>query len=59
LLTRAELAVTRGERSAPPSPRETWSPNVYEALRNGERSGQVGPLLLNMAEFMDERMKWS
>jgi type II secretory pathway component PulF len=55
LLTRAELAVTRGEPISSAFAKGNLVPlNVYEALRNGERSGQVGPLLLNMAEFMDE-----
>jgi type IV pilus assembly protein PilC len=55
LLERAELAVTRGEPISSAFARADLVPaNIYEALRNGERSGQVGPLLLNMAEFMDE-----
>jgi type II secretory pathway component PulF len=55
LLNRAELAVTRGEPISSAFARADLVPaNIYEALRNGERSGQVGPLLLNMAEFMDE-----
>ena len=55
LLTRAEQAVTRGEPISSAFSREDLIPsNIYEALRNGERSGQVGPLLLNMADFMDE-----
>ncbi len=29
-------------------------PSVIEAIRNGEESGQLGPLLLNVSEFMDE-----
>jgi type II secretory pathway component PulF len=55
LLARAEVAVTRGEPISAAFARKDLVPiNIYEALRNGERSGQVGPLLLNMAEFMDE-----
>jgi type II secretory pathway component PulF len=55
LLGRAEVAVTRGEPISAAFARKDLVPmNIYEALRNGERSGQVGPLLLNMADFMDE-----
>lgn len=55
LLSRAEQAVVCGEPISTAFSREDLIPsNIYEALRNGERSGQVGPLLLNMADFMDE-----
>ena len=55
LLSRAEQAVACGEPISSAFSREDLIPsNIYEALRNGERSGQVGPLLLNMADFMDE-----
>ena len=55
LLAEAEDAVTRGDPISSAFGREDLIPsNVYEAMKNGERSGQVGPLLLNMAEFMDE-----
>jgi len=30
------------------------SPSVYEAMRSGEATGQLGPLLLNMSDFLDE-----
>ena len=30
------------------------SPYVTEAIRNGEQSGQVGPLLISIADFLDE-----
>jgi type II secretory pathway component PulF len=30
------------------------TPSVYEATRSGEQSGQVGPLLLNLGDFLDE-----
>ncbi len=30
------------------------SPSVYEAMHSGEQSGQVSPLLLDLADFMDE-----
>jgi type II secretory pathway component PulF len=29
-------------------------PSVYEAIYNGEQTGQIGPLLVNIAEFLDE-----
>lgn len=55
LLQRAEVAVTRGDPISTAFGRKDLVPaNIYEALRNGERTGQVGPLLLNMADFMDE-----
>lgn len=55
LLEKAEQAVTRGDPiSLAFAKGELVPASVYEALRNGERTGQVGPLLLNMAEFMDE-----
>ncbi|HEX7010237.1 MAG TPA: type II secretion system F family protein, partial [Phycisphaeraceae bacterium] len=30
------------------------SPSVYEAVRSGEATGQIGPLLLNVASFLEE-----
>jgi type IV pilus assembly protein PilC len=55
LLARAEQSVIRGEPISAAFARGNLVPaSVYEALRNGERTGQVGPLLLNMADFMDE-----
>jgi len=30
------------------------SPSVVEALRSGERTGQVAPVLLSIADFLDE-----
>jgi type II secretory pathway component PulF len=30
------------------------SPALCEAIRAGEQSGQMGPLLLNIADFLDE-----
>src|SRR5205814_6822215 len=55
LLESAELAVTRGQpiSSAFANP-GLIDPSVCEAIRNGEHSGQVGALLLNMSEFLDE-----
>lgn len=55
LLGKAEEAVTRGEPiSAAFKDTNLINPTVYEALRSGESSGQVGPLLLNVATFLDE-----
>lgn len=31
-----------------------FSQSVVEAIRSGERSGQIGPLLLNISDFLDE-----
>ena len=30
------------------------SPSVCEAMHNGEQNGQIGPLLLNLADFLDD-----
>ena len=30
------------------------SPSVFEAIRNGEQTGQIGPLLLTLAEFTEQ-----
>lgn len=55
LIARAEEAVTRGESmSSALSKSDLISPSVSEAISNGERSGQVGPLLLNISDFLDE-----
>lgn len=55
LLDRAEEAVTRGEPiSTAFNDPKLISPSVYEAIRSGEQSGQIGSLLLNIAEFLDE-----
>ncbi|MEX0745545.1 MAG: type II secretion system F family protein [Phycisphaeraceae bacterium] len=55
LMDRAEDAVTRGEPVSTAFSDE-WlvSPSVYEAMRSGENTGQLGALLLNMAEFLDD-----
>lgn len=55
LLEHAEDAVTRGEPiSVAFADRSLIDPAVYQALRSGEASGKVGPLLLNLANFLDE-----
>lgn len=55
LVAKAEEAVTRGEPvSAAFADPTLIHSSVYEALRSGERTGQVGPVLLSLAEFLDE-----
>jgi type II secretory pathway component PulF len=55
LVAKAEEAVVKGEpissafRQSP-----LISPSICEAISSGEQSGQVGTLLLNIADFMDE-----
>ncbi|MEX0653579.1 MAG: type II secretion system F family protein [Phycisphaeraceae bacterium] len=55
LMQRAEDTVTRGDPiSTAFNDPNLISPSVYEAMRSGETTGQLGPLLLNMAEFLDD-----
>ncbi|MEX2671000.1 MAG: type II secretion system F family protein [Phycisphaeraceae bacterium] len=55
LLEGAEEAVTRGEPiHSAFADRSLVDPSVYQAIRSGEASGKVGPLLLNLAHFLDE-----
>lgn len=55
LLTRAEDAVTRGESMSETLASGNLLPaNVCEAVRNSEASGQIGPVMLSMADFLDE-----
>ncbi len=55
LLDRAEASLTRGEPfSAALGSGGLISPSVCEAVRNAERTGQIGPVLSNMADFLDE-----
>jgi type II secretory pathway component PulF len=55
LVTKAEDAVTRGSNvSTVFSQTDLVSPALCEAIRAGEQSGQMGPLLLNIADFLDE-----
>jgi type II secretory pathway component PulF len=55
LVRRAREAVTRGEPMSSAFADEALiSPSVYEAMRSGEHSGQVGPLLLTLADFLDD-----
>jgi type IV pilus assembly protein PilC len=55
LVTKAEDAVTRGSNvSTVFAATDLVSPAMCEAIRAGEQSGQMGPLLLNIADFLDE-----
>jgi type II secretory pathway component PulF len=55
LVEEAEESVIRGEPlSGVLAQSPLVSPYVAEAVRHGERSGHVSPVLLEMAEFMDE-----
>ena len=55
LMLSAEQAVTRGEPVSSAFADGRLIPtSVHEALRSGEASGQVGPLLLTLADFLDE-----
>ena len=55
LVGRAEEAVTRGSNvSTVFASTDLVSPALCEAIRAGEQSGQMGPLLLNIADFLDE-----
>ncbi len=55
LIVNAEKVVEKGEPiSIAFSDDKLISPSVYEAIRSGEATGQVGPLLLNLSEFMDD-----
>ncbi|MHC4106892.1 MAG: type II secretion system F family protein [Planctomycetota bacterium] len=55
LVEEAEAAVTSGEPlSSVFVGSALISPSLAEALRHGEQSGQVAPVLLDMADFMDE-----
>ena len=55
LVARAEAAVTRGSTiSAAFAESPLIEPSLCEAIRSGEQSGQLGSLLLNLAEFLDE-----
>ncbi|MFB3890802.1 MAG: type II secretion system F family protein [Phycisphaerae bacterium] len=60
LLAKAQENVAHGE-PIHTAFRETdlISPSVYEAIRSGEQSGQVGPLLLELADFLDDENETS
>ena len=55
LVADAELAVTKGSTVSSVFAQSTLvTPSLTEAIRSGEQSGQLGTLLLSMADFMDE-----
>lgn len=55
LIKRTQDVVAQGEPISSGFARsELISPSVYETVRSGEQSGQVGPLLTNLANFLDE-----
>jgi type II secretory pathway component PulF len=55
LVARAEDAVTKGGSvSTAFAAGNLVSPSLCEAIRSGEQSGQMGPLLLSIADFLDE-----
>src|SRR5688500_5514720 len=55
LVARAEEAVTRGSTmSSAFAVGGLVSPSLCEAIKSGEQSGQMGPLLMSIADFLDE-----
>jgi type IV pilus assembly protein PilC len=55
LISRAEEAVTQGKNiHVAFANTDLISPGVCEAIRSGEQSGQVGQLLVHIADFLDE-----
>ena len=55
LMARAEQVVARGEPVCSAfSDSDLIAPAVYEAMRSGEKSGQLGPLLGSLADFLDD-----
>ncbi len=55
MLGNAEKAVTHGEpMSAALADPSLINQSAYEALRNGESTGQIAPLMLTVADFMEE-----
>jgi len=55
LLADAEDAATRGQSiSVPFAASPLIGPAICEAIRNGEQTGQVGSLLLGIADYLDE-----
>jgi len=55
LIARAEEAVTQGKNiHVAFSSSDLLTPGVCEAIRSGEQSGQVGTLLVHVADFLDE-----
>lgn len=55
LMAHIEQALTRGETFSTALAHDGLiAPSVCEAVRNAERTGQVGPVLSSMADFLDE-----
>lgn len=55
LLDKAHAAVMRGENISTVFSQSPLVPNsVTEAVRSGERTGQMAPVLLHMADYLDE-----
>jgi len=55
LIDRAVEVVTRGESVSSAFVGTTLIPqSVSEAIRSGERTGQIGPVMTNLADFLDE-----
>lgn len=55
LMTLAVDSCTRGEAISSVFSRSTLiTPSVSEAIRHGEQNGQIGPILTDMADFLDE-----
>ncbi len=55
LLGRAEECVTRGDNlSAALADERLITPGACEAVRSGERSGRIGPVLMQVADALDE-----
>lgn len=55
LLQKAEERVTRGELLSSVLEKSKLIPGtVVEAVRSGEKSGQIGPVLMSIADFLDE-----
>lgn len=55
LLLRCEASVEKGQPLAESiGDPDLVSPSVKEAIASGERSGQIGPVLLQIADFLDE-----
>lgn len=55
LLDRADHAISRGESLADILAHSGLVvPSICEALSSGERSGQLGPVLVQVADFLDE-----
>ncbi|XAL98857.1 type II secretion system F family protein [Phycisphaeraceae bacterium D3-23] len=55
LMEDAQETVVRGELASSAFSDDTLiDPAFYEAVRNGEQSGKLGPLLLTIADFLDE-----